>query len=83
MYDPELYREKAEVAEWRDRGPIKILFDRMLADGEIDADGLPAIESEVDVDIDAAVEFADASPIEDVATLERHVYAPTLEEVGS
>ena len=83
MYDPELYRDKAEVTEWRDRDPIKILFERMFADGEIEADALPAIESDVDIDIDAAVEFADASPIEDVATLERHVYAPTLEEVGS
>lgn len=83
MYDPELYREKEEVAEWRDRDPIKTLFDRMIADGEIEADAMPAIEAEVDVDIDAAVEFADASPIEDISTLERHVYAPTLEEVGS
>lgn len=83
MYDPELYREKDEVTEWRDRDPIKILFDRMLADGEMETDAMPSIEAAVDAEIDAAVEFADASPIEDVATLERHVYAPTLEEVGS
>ena len=83
MYDPELYRDKDEVTEWRDRDPIKILFDRMLADGEIEIDAMPSIEAAIDAEIDAAVEFADASPIEDVSTLERHVYAPTLEEVGS
>ncbi len=55
----------------------------MLADGEIEADALPPIEADVDAEIELAVEFADASPIEDVATLERHLYAPTLEEVGS
>ena len=55
----------------------------MIADGEIEQDAMPAIEADVDLDIDAAVEFADASPIEDISTLERHVYAPTLEEVGS
>ena len=83
MYDPELYRDKAEVAEWRDRDPISVLLDRMVADGEIEPGDIAAIEAEVDAEIELAVEFADASPLEDVATLERHVYAPTLEEVGS
>ncbi len=83
MYDPELYRDKDEVAEWRRHDPIQLLIDRMLADGEIEPDGLTALEADVDAEIEIAVEFADGSPIEDVATLERHVYAPTLEEVGS
>ena len=82
MYDPELYRDKTEVAEWREHDPIHTLFDRMVADGQIEPDGLPAIEAEVDAEIELAVDFADASPIEDVATLERHVYAATLEEVA-
>ncbi|MCU0260097.1 MAG: pyruvate dehydrogenase (acetyl-transferring) E1 component subunit alpha [Ilumatobacteraceae bacterium] len=77
MYDPERYRDKAEVAEWRHRDPITILLERMVADGEIDdADAArAAIEAEVDAEIDTAVEFADASPVEDVADLERHLYA--------
>jgi pyruvate dehydrogenase E1 component alpha subunit len=83
MYDPELYRDKSEVAEWRGRGPILSLFDRMIADSQIEPDAMAAIEAEVDAEIDRAVEFADASPYEDVSTLERHVYAPTLEEVAS
>jgi hypothetical protein len=33
--------------------------------------------------IEAAIEFADASPEEDVATLGRHVYAPATVEVGA
>jgi pyruvate dehydrogenase E1 component alpha subunit len=83
MYDPELYRDKQEVAEWRDRDPITVLLERMVTDDEIEADELQTIETDVDAEIETAVEFADASPIEDVATLERHVYAPTLEEVSS
>lgn len=83
MYDPELYRDKDEVAEWRRHDPIQLLIDRMVADGEAESDVLAEIESEVDAEIELAVEFADRSPFEDVATLERHVYAPSLEEVGS
>jgi TPP-dependent pyruvate/acetoin dehydrogenase alpha subunit len=48
----------------------------MVEDGELPDGGREAVEAEVDTEIDAAVEFADASPLEDVATLERHVYAP-------
>ena len=81
MYDPELYRDKGEVAEWRQHGPIRLLFDRMVADGEIDPDAMAAIETAADAEIERSVEFADASPWEDVATLERHVYAPDREEV--
>jgi pyruvate dehydrogenase E1 component alpha subunit len=83
MYDPELYRDKDEVREWRGRDPIPLLFERMIADGQIERDAMSTIEAAVDDEIDRAIEFADASPYEDVATLERHVYAPTLEEVAS
>jgi pyruvate dehydrogenase E1 component alpha subunit len=75
MYDPELYRDKAEVTRWKTRDPIRILFDRMAADGEIDEDALAAIEAEADAVIDRAVEFAEASPEESPETLLRHVYA--------
>lgn len=75
MYDPELYRDKAEVTDWKAHDPIDILFDRMVADGEIEPDALPAIEREVDEQIERAVEFAEASPEEDVSTLLRHLYA--------
>ncbi len=76
MYDPELYRTKEEVERWREHDPIDTLAARMTADGELDDDAIADLEAEADTAIDAAVEFADASPVEDVATLLRHVYAP-------
>jgi pyruvate dehydrogenase E1 component alpha subunit len=80
MYDPELYRDKAEVAEWKQHDPIDVLFARMVADGEVTADGLATVEADVDDEIEEAVRFADASPEEPVETLLRHVHA---EEVPS
>jgi pyruvate dehydrogenase E1 component alpha subunit len=75
MYDPELYRDKSEVAEWRQRDPIRLLLDRMIADGEAADDLLAEIEADVDAEIEAAVEFADRSPWEDVDDLTNHLYA--------
>ena len=33
MFDPELYREKAEVEKWREHDPIQNFTDRCLAEG--------------------------------------------------
>jgi pyruvate dehydrogenase E1 component alpha subunit len=85
MNDPELYRDKAEVTEWKTHDPIGVLADRMIADGELEPEGLAAIEQEVDEEIERSVEFADASPEEGVETLLRHVYAeaPEPQEVSA
>ena len=50
----------------------------MNADGEVDQGTLETITAEVDEEIERAVEFADASPLEDVADLLRHVYAEPM-----
>jgi pyruvate dehydrogenase E1 component alpha subunit len=75
MYDPELYRDKDEVKEWREHDPITMLADRLRAAGELDDERYARIEAEVEAAIDAAVEFADASPLEPLESLERHLYA--------
>lgn len=77
MYDPELYRDKAEVARWRQQDPIRVLLNKMPHDGATSSDTLRIAESEADKHIDDAVAFAESSPLEEVATLTRHVYAPT------
>jgi pyruvate dehydrogenase E1 component alpha subunit len=75
MYDPELYRDKDEVAEWRDRDPIRLLVRRLRSDGQLDQSGLDAIEQKVRQEIDDAVEFGLQSELEPVEHLLRHVYA--------
>jgi pyruvate dehydrogenase E1 component alpha subunit len=75
MYDPERYRDKAEVAEWREHDPILRLAERLRADGEFDEDGLTRLEAEVDAEIEAAVAFAEASALEPAGDLTRHVTA--------
>ncbi|WP_020660049.1 pyruvate dehydrogenase (acetyl-transferring) E1 component subunit alpha [Amycolatopsis benzoatilytica] len=75
MYDPDRYRDKAEVAQWKERDPIPALAQLMTADGELDDRRLAALESEADAEIEAAVAAAAAGPLEPVADLTRFVYA--------
>jgi TPP-dependent pyruvate/acetoin dehydrogenase alpha subunit len=82
MYDPELYRDKAEVASWRERDPIEGLADELRSAGALDDASFDALVEEVDAEIEAAVEVAEASPLEPVEDLETHVYAPAATAAG-
>ena len=76
MFDPELYRDKAEVEKWRKECPIRKLTDRLTVRGELDAAALQAIEAEVAHEIEQAIAFAEAGTLEPIEELERGVYAP-------
>ena len=72
-----LYRTQEEVASWRERDPI-VLFQRALEGrGLMTADDAQKIEAEVEAEVQRSVEFADASPNPDVATLYDNIYGPT------
>jgi TPP-dependent pyruvate/acetoin dehydrogenase alpha subunit len=75
MFDPELYRSKDEVQEWKERDPIDALRERLEADGSLTAEALEAIEARVAEEVDAAVEFAEAGTWEPVEELTRFVYS--------
>jgi pyruvate dehydrogenase E1 component alpha subunit len=76
MYDPELYRSKDEVADWRrHHDPIELLADRMRTAGELDDEQLAEITRLADATIDAAVAEAEAGTLEPVEDLTRFVYA--------
>jgi TPP-dependent pyruvate/acetoin dehydrogenase alpha subunit len=74
MYDPELYRTKEEVEEWRKRDPIPLFVERMRAASLLDDADLPRVEAGVAADVEAAAAFAAAGPLEPVEDLTRDVY---------
>jgi TPP-dependent pyruvate/acetoin dehydrogenase alpha subunit len=73
MYDPERYRSKAEVEEWRKRGPIETFPGRLQQQGLLSDTELSRMEEEVAAEIEAAVAFADAGTWERVEDLTRFV----------
>jgi pyruvate dehydrogenase E1 component alpha subunit len=73
--DRNLYRTKDEIEAWRKRDPIRLLEAELVAHGRCDPAELAAIEQAAGREIDAALEFAKASPDPDPAQLTRDVYA--------
>jgi len=76
MYDPELYRDKAEVERWRHRDPIELLARRMREAGELGDEELAAMEDALARRIEASVAAARAAPAEPVEDLTTFVYSP-------
>jgi pyruvate dehydrogenase E1 component alpha subunit len=75
MYDPERYRDKAEVAAWRERDPIDLEARRLREDGVLDDAGLAAMRTEIQAEVDAACAVAEDAPLEPVEDLTRFVYS--------
>jgi pyruvate dehydrogenase E1 component alpha subunit len=75
--DPELYRTKEEVAEWKQRDPIALYTARLQAAGVLSAADLALLEAAAAADVDEAVRVAEAGPWEPVEDLPRDVYTAT------
>jgi pyruvate dehydrogenase E1 component subunit alpha len=73
MFDPELYRDKAEVESWKTRDPIARLDALLRERGLLDDDARAALEEEAAAEVARAVEFAEAGSWEPVEDLTRFV----------
>jgi pyruvate dehydrogenase E1 component alpha subunit len=75
MFDPELYRDKLEVEEWKKRDPV-ITFAQYLREQHLlEDEDWARMEEEIAHEVERAVEFAEAGTWEPVEELTRFVYS--------
>ncbi len=74
MFDPDLYREKKEIEEWKKRGPIHTFSARLKAQDHLSEAQFLDIDARVMREVDEAVAFAEAGTWEPVEDLARDVY---------
>src|SRR5204862_4229886 len=74
MADPEEYRTKDEVEEWRRHDPIVTFRARLADDGTLADDDAEKMDEKAVATVDEAVEFADASPFPDLDSLYDDIY---------
>lgn len=73
MFDPELYRDRAEVDAWRERGPLHTFTDRLKAQGVFTEAEFVELDAAVAAEVRDAIAYAEASPLEPVEDLHRDV----------
>jgi len=74
MADPEQYRSKEEVEQWRERDPLPSFAQLLIDNGVLDEAQRAQIDEQALARVDAAVEFADASPLPPAESLYEDVY---------
>lgn len=74
MGDPERYRSKSEIEEWRANDPILRLAAKLTETGKASQSELDEIHNAVEVELVEIVKFAEESPEPDDAALCEHVY---------
>jgi pyruvate dehydrogenase E1 component alpha subunit len=72
--DPEVYRSKDEVAQWRERDPILALDKRLEEEGMLTHDEFEQRDGRAIEIVDEAVRFADSSPEPALESLYENVY---------
>jgi pyruvate dehydrogenase E1 component alpha subunit len=75
MYDPQLYRSKAEVKEWEHKGPLIGLTQRLKAANLMNEEDFLELQRTANREVDEAVAFAEQGSLERVEELTRFVYA--------
>jgi pyruvate dehydrogenase E1 component alpha subunit len=75
--DPEVYREREEVEEWREKDPIESFARRCVEEGVLGEREVGQTREAAEEAVLAAVEFADASPEPALDTMYENLYALT------
>jgi 2-oxoisovalerate dehydrogenase E1 component alpha subunit len=73
--DDRSYRDQDEVKAWRARDPLARFEARLREVGALDDAAVEEIRAGIKAEVDAATDEAEAAPLPDAATFDRHVYA--------
>ena len=76
MYDPDRYRDKAEIERWKARDPIPALTAQLKQNDQLSDHDLEVWEKEIAAEIAQAIDSAEAADIEPVEDLTKFVYSP-------
>ncbi len=75
IHDGAEYVPRALLEEWARRDPLDAIERRILETGAADADELDEIKQRCAVEVQDAIDFAEAGPLPDPATVAEGVYA--------
>ena len=75
MFDPELYRGKAEVEEWKKKDPIATFREYLTSEELVDGESLNNIDNAAQEEVNEAIRYAASGTLEPVQELEKFVYS--------
>lgn len=73
--DANVYRTREEIEEWKKKDPIPNMRQYLIENQILSAEEVAEIEKNAKADIEAAVEFANNSPMPEISTVLEDIYA--------
>src|SRR5574341_67862 len=73
--DPQTYRTKDEVEQWKKRDPIAMFRQRVVEEGKVGAAELDTIDASIKKEMEQAVEFARQSPEPEVEAALQDIFS--------
>jgi pyruvate dehydrogenase E1 component alpha subunit len=74
MSDPQKYRTKEEVEEYKDKDPINVVLNKILTNNWASEDQIKEINKKVKEEIDDCVTFAENSPYPNDSEVYEDIY---------
>lgn len=78
MFDPDLYRDKKEIEEWKKKDPLPAFENFLKTQGWLDEASVAAMKRTIDAEIEASVQYAEDGTLEPVEELTRDVTTPHI-----
>ncbi|HEX5037838.1 MAG TPA: pyruvate dehydrogenase (acetyl-transferring) E1 component subunit alpha [bacterium] len=78
MFDPDLYRDKKEIEEWKKKDPLPAFETFLKMQGWLDEAASAAMKKKIDAEIEASVKYAEEGTLEPVEDLIRDVVTPHI-----
>lgn len=75
-FDGQLYRDKAEVTLWKEKGPVIRLINWLKENNRLENEEVSNIEADIKDEIQAAITFAENGQLEAISDLTKDVYSP-------
>jgi pyruvate dehydrogenase E1 component alpha subunit len=75
MYDPDLYRSRTEIEEWKKKDPILAYSEKLKKNHELTDEDLNGFETEIAKEIEEAIQFAENGSLEPIENLTLDVTA--------
>lgn len=72
--DPEGYRDRKDVEEWKKKCPVKTFLAALIDEGTLTHDEVSAMEKRIEIEIAEAFLFAKESPLPDQQDLYNHIF---------
>ncbi len=80
--DPSVYRDDDEVEQWKRRDPIPRFEEYLRGKGILDDERIDAITSEIEAEVDDAIDTAESTDRPDPSAMFEHVYSEMPDRVA-